>query len=256
MMHINGTHVIVAPCCRRQYSTLAFSNDAYWVEESWTDGRNTGIRRPPDDDLRRCRCGELVFLSECKRLRFVPLSLAEQDAIGEAPATERGLWQALRELMPLRHLVRPVAPSGQLRVTTPDLPSLGYVYDSEVSNTILRYSGRREIEIALRRRLWRHFNDRYRKPASWLELSDMHCSVPPYEPTAIEVMNMERLLELLSAQPQAHREWLDIAELHRGLGRFDACLASLLAARRDPTLRHRAIARSAERAVREPVRCA
>jgi hypothetical protein len=75
-----------------------------------------------------------------------------------------------------------------------------------------------------RRSAWRKFTDRLlrKKPPTPPPMDTRPFSVPPYQPSELQVQNMERLLELIlekTHEPYGP-DMLEVAELYRELGRF------------------------------------
>ena len=82
-----------------------------------------------------------------------------------------------------------------------------------------------------KRSAWRKFVDRVlrKKPATSPPMDTRPFSAPPYQPSALQIQNMERLLELIlekTHEPYGP-DMLEAAELNRELGRFEAASVAL-----------------------------
>jgi hypothetical protein len=78
---------------------------------------------------------------------------------------------------------------------------------------------------------WRKFADRLllKKPVTPPPMDTRPFSAPPYQPSDVQVKNMERLLELIlekSHEPYGP-DILEVAELNRELGRFEEAMMAL-----------------------------
>jgi hypothetical protein len=81
------------------------------------------------------------------------------------------------------------------------------------------------------RSAWRKIADRLsrKKPVTPPPMDTRPFSAPPYQPSDLQVQNMERLLELIlekSNEPYGP-DMLEVAELNRELGRFEAAADAL-----------------------------
>jgi hypothetical protein len=81
------------------------------------------------------------------------------------------------------------------------------------------------------RSAWRKLADRLlrKKPAVPPPIDTRPFSAPPYQPSKLQIQNMERLLELVLEE--LHEPYgpdmLEVAELNRELGRFEEALVAL-----------------------------
>jgi tetratricopeptide (TPR) repeat protein len=81
------------------------------------------------------------------------------------------------------------------------------------------------------RSAWRRKVDRLfrKKPAAPPPMDTRPFSAPPYQPSDVQVKNMERLLELIleKLHEPYGPDMLEVAELYRELGRFEQAAAAL-----------------------------
>ncbi len=81
------------------------------------------------------------------------------------------------------------------------------------------------------RTTWKKIADRLlrKKPAAPPPIDTRPFSVPPYQPSELQVQNMERLLELIleKLHEPYGPDMLEVAELYRELGCFDEALIAL-----------------------------
>ena len=81
------------------------------------------------------------------------------------------------------------------------------------------------------RSAWRKLADQLlrKKPAAPPPMDTRPFSAPPYQPSELQVRNMERLLELIleKLHEPYGPDMLEVAELYRELGRFEAALVAL-----------------------------
>jgi hypothetical protein len=230
MTSINGHSLIKAPCCVAAYTTPQYASINLTAREYWSDGHKEAALYVEDGGLRKCRCGVFYLLRDAAR----PVE-------GPAPET----------------------PPAQ-RLEPEDLPQA-------IQSTS------KPIELWARRLYWRHLNQGYRasyrsrmeavgqggnRPGTgsslrsrWTELvgrvlrfkSSVHpsalaepVSLPAYEPSAIQIANMERLIELI--QEGGHEvqapDMVEVAELYRELGLFEQASGAMARSSHDCTRLH------------------
>lgn len=198
--------MVATPCCHAIYQRS--NHIAVPVaDEYWSDGRDVGSRRASHEGVMRCKCGAYFSLA-----RVIDTRIRADNTIANTD---------------------PV-PDEELDAVLNSKPLDAY------------------LEASVRRRVWRNLNDPYReiyrahrakvdkdnKP-TWLEKiairlginkhrPPLKFTVPPYEPTALQIANMVRLVELIERQRDDENfNARELAELHRQLGSFKAALELL-----------------------------
>jgi hypothetical protein len=191
----------------------------YSAHEYWTDGQCVQSLAPTDGGLRQCACEAYFLLRSAKEV--IDVSAEEKEA---------------------------TQPARQ-------------VADEKLTSLLAQSMGE-DVELVVRRRYWRYLNDPYREiyrahrksvddavreankgattlwstlsnklpetrpptPAAVVQPSKVF-TVPPNTPTAAQEENMQALLRLLlkSEKPDP----VEIAELHRELGDYDAALEAI-----------------------------
>ena len=219
MTSISGYRVMATPCCGARFVAPRYASINYSAHEYWTDGQCVQSLAPTDGGLRQCECEAYFLLRSAKEVTKVSTE--------EKQATQ---------------------PARQVADDT--LASLLTLPLSE------------DVEIVARRRYWRYLNDPYREiyrahrksvddavreanmgattfwstlsnklpgtrpptPAAVVQPSKVF-TVPPNTPTAAQQENMQALLRLLlkSVKPDP----VEIAELYRELGDYDAALKAI-----------------------------
>jgi hypothetical protein len=96
-----------------------------------------------------------------------------------------------------------------------------------------------------------------RKPAGPPAMGEKPFSVPPYQPTQLQLENMTRLLELLleKVHEPYGPDMLEVAEIHREMGRFDEAKVALKQCPEDDRgTPDKVIAQMIDKALTAPVR--
>jgi hypothetical protein len=198
------------------------------VYANWTDGAKDGGLMPNDGGLRVCRCGTAFLLRDAIRLEIeaspgtlFPPKPADADLPSVIQATSSPQVEATARRNYWRHL------------------NEGYR---------VLYREHREKEEAKTDAQWRH--DYYaslpffQRAASKLFRSDppwdypkpeRPFTVPPYKPTTEQTQNMARLLALIlnEADQSGKADRLEVAELYRELGQFEAAADALSSCNED-----------------------
>ena len=180
---------------------------------------------PSGGGLRKCKCGQFYLLREAIKLGFEagPETPHTEfvDAADLADATQstsptvelvarREYWKHLND--PYRELYRAHRQAEELAAQKK--------WDAEwqAANPDARSVLRRFLDRVLRK-----------KPAVPPLIDTRPFSAPPYQPSELQVKNMERLLELIldKLHEPYGPDMLEVAELYRELGRFEESLGAL-----------------------------
>ncbi len=180
---------------------------------------------PSGGGLRKCKCGEFYLLREAIKLGFEagPETPHPQfvDAADLADATQsprptvelvarREYWKHLND--PYRELYR------AHRQAEDQAAQEQWDVDWHADNPDQRSPWRKVTDRLLRK-----------KAAAPPPMDTRPFSAPPYQPSELQVLNMERLLELILQK--LHKSYgpdmLEVAELYRELGCFEAAADAL-----------------------------
>jgi hypothetical protein len=225
MTRITGFTLIASPCCRTLYSTPQYGSINLSAMGYWTDGEKEYGLMPSGGGLRKCKCGQFYLLREAIKLgfeagpetphtEFVDAADLADATRSSSPAVElvarREYWKHLND--PYRELYR------AHRQAEDQAAQEKWDTDWHVANPDTRPVLRKFLDRVLRN-----------KPASPTPMDTRRFSAPPYQPSELQVQNMERLLGLIlekSHEPYGP-DMLEVAELYRELGRFEEALDAL-----------------------------
>lgn len=225
MTRITGFTLIASPCCRRLYSTPEYGSINLSAMGYWTDGAKEHGLMPGGGGLRKCKCGQFYLLREAVKLgldaeagtpqtEFVDAADLADAAQSRSPTVElvarREYWRHLND--PYREHYR------AHRKAEDQAAQEKWDADWHAANPDTRPMLRRFLDRVLRK-----------KPASPPPMDTRPFSAPPYQPSELQVRNMERLLELVLQklyEPYGP-DMLEVAELYRELGRFEEALIAL-----------------------------
>jgi hypothetical protein len=222
MTRISGYTLIASPCCKSLYKVVEYASRNFSVYAYWTDGAKDGALMPNDGGLRVCRCGTAFLLRDAIRL--------EIEASGDTSFPPK---PADTDLPSVIH----AATSPQIEATA-RRNYWRYLNDGYRH----QYRAHRAKEDAKAEAQWRRayfaclpFLQRVipkllgSKPPWDLPKPERPFTVPTYKPTTEQTENMERLLALIlnEADQLAKTNQIEIAELYRELGQFDAAAEAL-----------------------------
>jgi hypothetical protein len=185
MTRITGSQILKTPCCGKTLKSVAYGTINFSTDENWTDGKAVGALFNSDGQLRKCLCGRPFFLNDA----YTGVVIKNDDAILSADS----------------------------------IPSALYISDSEIKDLLVNKMDV-EIEIALRKRLWRLSNDEFREEYRQ-HMQSKPCDLPNYVLTKEQEENLEILKILLVKQGGANE--LLLAELDRALGNREDALSHL-----------------------------
>ena len=234
MTRVSGHTLIASPCCKSIYKTPVYSSLNMSAMGYWTDGAQEHGLASTDGGLRICRCGSAYLLQDAIRIGI--------EAGPDIEFAERPMDTQLAAIIQ--------NPSSTRVEVTARRNYWRYLNDEYRE----QYRAHREIEDAIAHAQWRH--DYYAslpllqralrkllriEPKRDFPRASRPFTVPPFHPTSEQSENMTRLLALILAGADAPVEAkaLEIAELHRELGQFDAAAEALRACDED----HHAVTR-------------
>lgn len=225
MTRITGFTLVASPCCRTLYSTPQYGSINLSAQGYWTDGAKEYGLMPGGGGLRKCKCGHFYLLREAISLGFEagPETPHTEfvDAADLADATQspsptvelvarRQYWMHLND--PYREFYR------AHRKAEDQAAQEKWDAEWHSANPDTRPVLRKFLDLVLRK-----------KPPSPPPMDTRPFSAPPYQPSVVQVENMERLLELIlekTHEPYGP-DFLEIAELYRELGNFEAAADAL-----------------------------
>lgn len=218
MTRVSGVVVLAAPCCGRRYAIPRHLSMNFTAAEHWTDGWRENSLTPNDEGLRHCQCGQFVLTSG-----LVKVGTADSSNLPRLAHVTAGQLPLCIEQAP----VTAVALAARLSLWR----SLNHLYREQ-------YRTHRDAEEQAIKTEWKAANpdrrsrwDRWRrrKPPAFVRPPDSPLTVPPFRPTAQQVLNMQRLTQGLLALPDETRFFhtLDLAELYREQGLFDEALRQI-----------------------------
>lgn len=220
MTRVTGTQVRAAPCCGAVYAHPIYGSMNFSAHEYWTDGWRERSLMPNDTGLRRCRCGRFLLTQDLLRLE-VPA----EDGLTSIPSVpDEDLPACLAGALP-----EAVEVAARLQYWR----HLNHAYR-------VRYREHRAAEESATRAAWeaahpdrRTWWDRLlrRPPPRYSRPPGSPFTYPPFQPSPVQLDNMQRLSALLQAHcaSAASPPSLDQAELYREQGRFDEAAAVMAA---------------------------
>ena len=222
MTRISGHTSIASPCCKSLYKVVEYASMNFSVYAYWTDGAKDGALMPNGGGLRVCHCGTAFLLRDAIRLEIE----ASPDTPFPPKPADADLPSVIRN-----------AASPQVEATA-RRTYWRYLND----DYRVHYRAHREKEKVKTDAKWRDdyfaclpFPHRvihkllrskppwdYPKPARPF-------TVPPYKPTTKQTQNMARLLALIlnKTDQLSKADQLEVAELYRELGQFEAAAQAL-----------------------------
>lgn len=227
---------------------MNFSAFAYW-----TDGETEGGLMPGGGGLRKCKCGKFYLLQDTIKFGF--------DAQPDTPPTVRVSAVDLPEAT--------LSPNKAVELVA---RRLYWVHLNDAYRDL--YRAHREAEDKASqakwaaewqpanpdtRTAWTKLIDRLlrRKPVAAPPMQNKPFTMPPYQPSQLQLGNMTRLLELLleGGNQTYGPDPLEVTELYRELGRFDEARTALEACTDDDIgVTSKLLLRMIDEAVAAPVR--
>jgi hypothetical protein len=227
---------------------MNFSALAYW-----TDGSKEHSLMSGDEGLRKCKCGTFYRLQDTIKFGFdaqpdtpptVRVSAVDlpEATLSSNKAIElvarRLYWMCLNDAY--RDLYR-AHREGEDKAS-----QAKWAADWQATNPDTRSTWTKLISRLLRR-----------KPDAAPPMQNKPFSVPPYQPSQLQIGNMTRLLELLleGGNETYGPDPLEVTELYRELGRFDEAKTALQTCTEDDVgVTSKLLAKMIDEAVTAPVR--
>ena len=225
MTRIAGNAIIAPPCCQTSLTTLRYASMNFSAFEHWTDGRAVGGLMTQDGGLCKCTCGRYFLLSQTEEIGFLPNRKSRPPPNWDKVSLltrVMGKAQAERQRALEMYDTRPEAEIAAEEAVLP--PAAIAVHDPELPEVIAQAQSDRAMLVVARRRYWRYLNDDFRE--AYRERKEANAAGPaPYRPTSLQRENMQQLILMLQDKPSP--DWLEVAELHRELGKPDNALECL-----------------------------
>jgi hypothetical protein len=228
MTRISGYTSIASPCCKSPYKVVEYASMNFSVYAYWTDGATDGALMPNDGGLRVCRCGTAFLLRNAVYLEIE----ASPETLFPPKPTDADLPSVIQS-----------ASSAQIEATA-RRNYWRYLNDAYR----VHYRAHREKEEAKTNAQWRddyfaclpflprvaHKLLRSKPPWDYPKPARLF-TVPPYKPTTEQRQNMARLLALIlnAADQTGKADQLEVAELYRELGQFEAAAEALISCNAD-----------------------
>ena len=231
MTRIAGYSVIATHCCRSLYSTPRYGSMNFSAWAYWTDGAKEHSLMSGGDGLRKCKCGEFYLLQDTIKFGF--------DAQPDAPATVRVSAVDLpgATLSPNK-AVELVARRLYLMYLNDDYRDLYRTHrEAEDKASQAKWAAEWRRANPDTRTGWTKLICRLlrREPVAAPPMQNKPFTLPPYQPSQLQLGNMTRLLELLleGGNQTFGPDTLEVTELYRELGRFDEAKTALQACTED-----------------------
>ena len=228
MTRISGHTTIDSPCCKSLYKVVEYASMNFSVYAYWTDGAKDGALMPNDGGLRVCRCGAAFLLRDAMRLEIE----ASPDTLFPRKPAAADLPSVIRN-----------AASPQVEATA------RRNYWRHLNDAYrVHYRAHREKEKAKADAQWRDdyfaclpfphrvIHKLLRSKPPWdYPKPERPFTVPPYKPTPEQMENMARLLALVlnEADQTGKADKIEISELYRELGQFEAAAEALSSCNED-----------------------
>jgi hypothetical protein len=213
MTSISNYFLIENTCCRTLYAAPEYSSINLSAREYWSDGHKEAALFVEDGGLSKCSCGAFYLLREALRLEEKP----EPDTQVVQPIEDSDLPLAVKSCS------KPIELQARRLYWRYLNHEYRLVYKAHMvasaQGKIRSSAAARLVSLCLELAVKGLLPDRDKAKAS-IATPDNH---PPFEPSADQKLNMERLIELI--QERGHddqpSDMAEVAELYRELGLFD-----------------------------------
>jgi hypothetical protein len=205
---------------------MNFSALAYW-----TDGSKEHSLMSGGEGLRKCKCGEFYRLQDTIKFGF--------DAQPDTPPTKHVEAADLPEatLSPNKAIELVARRLYWLHLNDAYRDLYRAHREAEDKASQAKWAAQWQAANPDTRTAWTKLIDRLlrRKPVAAPPMQNKPFTVPPYEPSQLQIDNMTRLLELLleGGNETYGPDPLEVTELYRELGRFDEAKSALQACTED-----------------------
>jgi len=220
MTIVRGVQIFASPCCGAQYAFPRYVSMNFSAFEYWTDGWREWSLMPNDEGLRRCKCGQFVLIKDMVPVEKTEASDADEDEPNDLPYMDRVPDELLPDCIAK-------ASSEDMEVAA----RLGYwrYLNHDYRD---RYRQHRDAEEAATKAAWEAANpdqrtwwDKFlrRKPAVYRRPPNSPFTFPAFEPTDVQLQNMQRLSKVLFDRWETSRKGyvIDLVDIYREQGRFD-----------------------------------
>ncbi len=253
MTRITGHSLIATPCCHTQYSTPRYGSMNFSAWEYWSDGHSDGGLMPGGGGLRKCKCGEFYRLSDVISFGF--------DAPPDTPSTDHVRAADLpKATLSPNKAVELVARRLYWLHLNDDYRAIYRAHrEAEDKASEAKWAAEWQVANPDTRSTWKKLIGRLlrKKPVAPPPMQNKPFTLPPYQPSQLQIGNMARLLELLleGGNETYGPDPLEVTELYRELGRFDEAKTALQACSEDDIgATSKLLARMIDEAVAAPVR--
>lgn len=212
MTMTRGVRIRATPCCGKLYASPNYLSMNFMAAGFWTDGWRENSLMPNESGLRQCACGEFVMLkkmidireeekSDLPRMEHIPGELL-QDCIKQAKDEDMEILTRFAYWHYANHEYREIYKAHRDA--------------EELQNKLVWDNSQKELQRWWKRAL-RFSNPKYVRSAT------STFTVPPFEPSDLQIENMTILIEKLLTSQRLNPEEnaLKLAELYRELGRFE-----------------------------------
>jgi len=205
---------------------MNFSAFAYW-----TDGETEGGLMPSGGGLRNCKCGQFYLLQDTIKFDFdappdtLPTVRVSAADLPEATISPNKAIELVARRLYWIHLNDAYRDLYRAHRESEDKASQEkWAAEWQTANPDTRTAWTKLISRLLRR-----------KPVAAPPMQNKPFTVPPYQPSQLQIGNMTRLLELLleGGNETYGPDPLEVTELYRELGRFDEAAIALQACTED-----------------------
>jgi hypothetical protein len=220
MTIVRGVRIMAAPCCGAQYAFPRYVSMNFSAFEYWTDGWREWSLMPNDEGLRRCECGQFVLIKDMISIESPTAPSEADDESNELPFMNHVPDDLLPECISM-------ASSEDMEVAA----RLGYWrhLNHEYRE---RYRLHRDAEEAATKAAWESANpdrrtwwDKFlrRKPLDYRRPPNSPFTYPAFEPTDVQLQNMQRLSKVLFDRWETSRKGyvINLVDLYREQGRYD-----------------------------------
>lgn len=259
MTRISGEVILRTPCCGALMRAPRYASLNFMAWEYWTDGYADHGLAPQTQGLRMCACGRAYLMQQTTKV--IDLPPAPQEETQEELSTNwlsrlfTLTWSQSKnsqiaapeqqELAKQRELAR------AMRESFKDVPAHQYVHPEQLPGILETHDYSESLQVSARRLYWWYLNMPHREYfRAFREVN--RTQWPAFKPSEDQQINMRSLLDLLLRNQQADQ--LEISELHRELGQFEAAQEALQKYAHQDDGRARAIAQLLDLKLSTPAR--
>ena len=225
MTRITGFTIIASPCCRTLYKTPQYGSINLSAMGYWTDGHKEHGLMPSGGGLRKCKCGQFYLLREATSLGIEagpetpPTQFVDDADLADATQSQHKSVELVARRQYWLHLNDSYRNQYRSHRQAEDQAAQEkWDADWYAANPDQR-STLQKIADWLSRK----------KPATPAQMDTRPFSVPTYQPSELQIQNMQRLLSLILEKTHETYgpDMLEVTELYRELGRFEEAANAL-----------------------------